>query len=58
MGKSKMWNILKTADRRAKRTKFVTQGTLHIWRLLLVPDFLSLNWGHSVHFAKFPIYNF
>ena len=50
----KMCNILKTADRRAKRTKFGTRGTIvHTCRELLMPDSLSLVWGHSVHFAKF-----
>ncbi len=39
--------------------KFRTQGiTVHVWRLLLMPDSLSLVWGHSVHFAKFPILQF
>ncbi len=50
-----MCNILKTADRRAKRTKIWDSGTVHIGRILLMPDSLSLVWGHSVHFAKFPM---
>ncbi len=38
------------------RRKFGTHGTtVHIWRLLLFPDSLSLVWGHSV---KFPILQF
>ncbi len=37
--------------------KFGTQGTtVHICRVPLMPDSLSLVWGHSVHFAKFPIF--
>ncbi len=38
--------------------KFGTRcTTVHIpvCRELLMPDSLSLVWGHSVHFAKFPI---
>ncbi len=31
---------------------------VHICRVLLMPDSLSLVWGHSVHFAKFPILRF
>ncbi len=39
--------------------KFATRGsTVHICRVLLMPDSLSLVWGHSVHFAKFPILRF
>ena len=58
MVKPKMWNVSKTDDRRAKRTKNATQGTtIHTWRLLLMPDSVSLVWGHSVHFAK-PILEF
>ena len=52
-GKNKMWNIWKTADRRAKRTK-ICAHTVHIWRVLLMPDSLD----HSVRFAKFPILRF
>ncbi len=56
MGKPKIWYISKTADRRAKRMKFGTLGTtVYISRVPLMPDSLSLVWGHSVHFAKFPI---
>ncbi len=51
--------ISKTANRRAKRTKIwdsvYYSGTVHICTVLLMPDSLSLVWGHSVHFAKFPI---
>ena len=36
--------------------KFGTRGTkAHMCRVLLMPDSLSLVWGHSVHFAKFSI---
>ena len=39
--------------------KFGTQGSIgHIWKVLLMPDSFSLVWGHSVHFAKFPILQF
>ncbi len=59
MGNPKMCNILKTADRRAKRTKFGTRGTtVHICRVLLMADPLNLAWDHSVHFAIFPILRF
>ena len=34
-----MWNILKTADDRAKRTKFGTRDpTMHICSVLLIPN--------------------
>ncbi len=40
---------------RIRRT-FGTRGhTVHIWRVLLMPNFLSLVWGHSAHFANFLI---
>ncbi len=59
MGKPKMWNILQTADRRAKGTNIWDAGTtVHVWRLFLMPDYLSLVWGYLVHFAKFPILQF
>ncbi len=32
--------------------------TVYICRVLLMPDSLSLVWGHSVHFAKFPMLRF
>ncbi len=52
----KMCNILKIVDRTAKRTKFGTRGTIvHICRVLLMTDSLSLVWSLSVHFAKFSI---
>ncbi len=36
--------------------KFGNRGTtVYICRVLFMPDSLSLVWGHSVHFAKFPI---
>ena len=39
--------------------KFGSRGiTVHKYRVLLMPDSLSLVWGHSVHFAKFPIPQF
>ena len=39
--------------------KFGTRGTtVHIYRVLLMPNSLSLVWGHSVHFAKFPMLRF
>ena len=58
-GKPKMWNMWKTANRRAKRTKiWDLRYYVHIGRVLLMPDSLSLVWGHSVHFAKFPILRF
>ena len=51
-----MWNISKTADRRAKRTKI--WDSVHVCRVLLMAESLSLAWGHSVHFAKFPMLRF
>ena len=57
--KPTMWNISKTADRRVKCTKIWDLGyhSAHsmISRVLLMPDSLSLIWGHSAHFAKFLI---
>ena len=42
-----------------KRIKFGTRGpTVHICKVLLMPDSLSLVWGHLVHFAKFPSLQF
>ena len=36
--------------------KFGARGTtVHICKVLLMPNSLSLVWGHSVHFEKFPI---
>ena len=32
--------------------------TVHLGRVLLMSDFLILVWGHSVHFAKFPMLRF
>ncbi len=60
MGKPKMWNILKTADRGVKRMKFGTRGTtVHGVRIvLLMPNSLSLVLGLSVDFPKFPILPF
>ncbi len=31
---------------------------MHLWKVLLMPNSLGLVWGHSVHFAKFPILRF
>ena len=58
--KPKMWNISKMVDRRAKNgRKFGTRGTtVHMCRVLLIPDSLSLVYGHLVHFAKFSIPRF
>ncbi len=54
-----MWNISKMANRRPKWTKIWTWGAIvNIWQVLLIPDSFSLVWGHSVHFAKFPILQF
>ncbi len=36
----------------------VLGAIVHICRVLLMPDSLSLVWSHSVHFAKFPILRF
>ncbi len=59
MGKLKMWNISKTADRRVKRSKFGTGATtVDKWRLPLMPDFLNLVWGPSVYSATFSIFPF
>ena len=39
--------------------KFAILGTtVHIGTILLMPSSLSLVWGHSVHFAEFPILRF
>ena len=54
-----MCNILKTADRRAKWTKLgVVVLQCIICSALLMSHSLRLVWGHSVHFAKFPILRF
>ena len=60
MGSLKCGISQKTADRRAKRTKIWDSKytTVHICRVLLMPDSLSLVWCHSVHFAKVPIPRF
>ncbi len=45
-----MYNVLKTADRRAKRIKSGNHGPMNcIYRTL----FMSDSWGHSVRLAKF-----
>ena len=54
-----MWNISKTVFVERNGRKFSTQSTIvHIGRVLLMPDSLSMVWGHLVHFAKFPILRF
>ncbi len=59
MGKPKMGNILKTANPRAKRKEIWDLGPIeHIRKALMMPVSLSLVWGYSVHFAKFPILQF
>ena len=59
MGNPKIWNISKTADQRAKRMKiWDSVTTVPTCSILLMPDFLSLVSGHSVHFVKFPILRF
>ena len=48
---SRKWVIVERNGR-----KFGSQSTtMHIHRVLLMPDSLSLVWGHSVHFVNFPI---
>ena len=48
----KMCNILKMADRKAKGTKIWDSWYYSAHgRVLLMPDSLSLGWGHSVHFS-------
>ncbi len=48
-----MYNILKTADRRAKRVKFDTRGPGYcIGRVNFLSHSLSVVWGHSVHFWR------
>ncbi len=55
-GKRKMWISRKRMIVKRIRQKFRTRGpTVHTCRVLLMPDSLSLSWGHSVLFAKFPI---
>ncbi len=57
----KICNILKTADRKATRTKiFVTLGPKNcLCRVLFVSDSLSLVWGHWVHLiAEFTMLRF
>ncbi len=53
-GISQKWLIIERNGQ-----KFATRcTTVHICRVLLMPDSLSLVWGHSLHFAKFPILQF
>ncbi len=41
-----------------KGQKFGTRGaTVHKCMVLLMPNSLSLAWGHSVHFVNFPIFD-
>ncbi len=50
-----MWHMSKTADRRVKRTRIWDSGySVYMWGILMA-DSLSLIWGHSMHFANFPI---
>ncbi len=59
MGKPKMWNISKIANRRAQTDKIWDSGyySAHIG-VVFMPECLSLVWGHSVHFTKFLILQF
>ncbi len=58
MGKSKMWNISKTADRRANRTEIWDSGyDRYLVCGSVMPNWFSLVWGQSVHFANFPIFS-
>ena len=53
-GISRKWLIIERNGR-----KFGTRGTtVHICKVLLMCDCLSLFWDHLVHFAKFPILRF
>ncbi len=59
MGKPQMSISRKQLVVERNGQKFGTLGpTVHICRLLLLPDSLSLVWGHSVHFANFRFYDF
>ncbi len=58
MGKPKL-SISKMVIVDRNRRKSGTRGTtVHICRVFLVPDSLSLVWGNSVHFAKFTMLQF
>ncbi len=58
-GNHKLDNILKTADRRAKRMKIGTWGTSNsLCRVLFGSSHFTSVWGYSVHFAKFPMLRF
>ncbi len=58
-GKHKMWNISKTAGRRAKLMKFGTRRPRNsLCRVLFGWGHLSPVWGHSMHFAKIPLLRF
>ena len=53
-----MCNILNTADRIEERMKThlgLRVTTVHIGRVLFMPDSFSLVCGHSVHLEKFPM---
>ena len=53
IGKHKLWNISKTVDRRAKRTKIWDLGYHSAYMYgTLMPDSLSLVWGYLVYFCK------
>ncbi len=63
VGKPKMWNISKTADRRVKWPNIWESGfySADMYSTFHAPFFefgLNLVWGHSGHFAKFPILRF
>ena len=54
-----MCNILKTADRRAKRMKIWDSGTtVHICRVPLMPGALSLVWVIRCTLQNFQFYDF
>ncbi len=53
-GISRKWLLVERNGR-----KFGTGcTTVHIFRVLLMPNSFSLVWGHSVHFVNFQFYNF
>ena len=55
MENSKKCKILKTADRRAKLMKIWESCSYVLPLQGAISDSLSLVWGHSLHFAKFPM---
>ena len=59
MGNHKMWNIWKTAGRRAKRMKYgVPSPRNSTCKEIFLSGHLSSVWGHSVHFEKFLLLRF